>query len=127
MPHVLIGPIIIRVGPVDHRIERRIILLAREDVLDFLVLLIANRMRISSGGGDQEIQRLGACVARTLGHDVEQGSVGLGVKLVEDHAGDVEPVLEVGLCGEDLVEGVGGLVDDSLLRREDLHPLRQGW
>ena len=44
-PDGLVGPVIIRVRPVDDGIERGVMFLAREDVLGFLVLLVANAVR----------------------------------------------------------------------------------
>jgi len=82
---------------------------------------------VGARGGDEEEQRLRACVAGALGHDVEELPVRLGVQLVEDHPVDVESVLGVGLGAQHLVEAVGRLVHDALGGREDLHaPVQRG-
>ena len=51
----------------------------------------------------------------------------MGMQLVEDNARDVEPVLRIRLRTQDLVEGVGGLVDDPLLRGRNLDTFGQRW
>lgn len=113
MPHGLVGPVILAVRAVNDRIERRIKLFACEDVFGFLMLLITNTVRVGTRCRDEEVQRLGASITRTFGHDVEQGAARLGVQFVEDNAGDVEPVLRIRLSREDLVEAVGWFVDDQ--------------
>nr|DAN87388.1 MAG TPA: hypothetical protein [Caudoviricetes sp.] len=45
------------------------------------------------------------------------------MELVEDDTGDVGAVLGIDPRGQDLVEAVGGLVDDALLAGEDLDSL----
>ena len=47
------------------------------------------------------------------------------MKLIEHHAVDVESVLAVGFCGENLVEAVGRQIYDPLGRSQDLYPLLQ--
>lgn len=49
------------------------------------------------------------------------------MQLVEDDAGDVEPVLGVRLGGQDLVDGIGRGIDQAFLGGEDLHPPGQWW
>ena len=51
----------------------------------------------------------------------------MGVEFVEDNAGDVEPVLRIRPRTQDLVEGVGGLVDYPLLRGKNLDAFGQRW
>ncbi len=63
MPHGLVGPVIPAVRPVNHRIERWIVLFACEDVLGFLMLLITNTMRVGTRCRDEKVQGLGAGVA----------------------------------------------------------------
>ena len=45
------------------------------------------------------------------------------MQLIKNHAVDVEAMLGVGLSREHLVEAVGWMVDDALLRSKDLDPL----
>ncbi|CRH93368.1 Uncharacterised protein [Chlamydia trachomatis] len=127
MPHVLVGPVILSVSTVDDRVERRVMFLACEDVFSFLMLLITNRMRVGTGRRDEEVQRLRASITRTLGHHVEQGTARLGVEFVEDDTRNVEPVLRIRLSAQHLIEGVGGLVNNPLLRGKNLDTLGQRW
>ena len=79
MPHVLVGPIIILRRPIYDWIESGVDLFAREDVLGFLVLLVADTVGVGAGGCDQEVQWLGASIPTAFGHHVEERPVGLGV------------------------------------------------
>ena len=82
-------------------------------------------MCVSTGSGDQEVQRLHAGVTGALRHDVEQLSVGLCVQLVEDYAVDVEAVLRICFRRQHLVEAVRRRVNDPLLGGENLHALAE--
>ena len=87
--------------------------------------LIAYRVGVVSGCGDQKIQRLHTCVAGALDHHVVKLPVGLCVQFVKNNAVGVEAVLVGDVCGKHLIEAVGRFVDELLLRIEDLHSLRQ--
>ena len=86
---------------------------------------IADAVCVSTGSGDQKVQRLHAGVAGALRHDVEKLSVGLCVQLVEDYAVDVEAVLGIRFRRQHLVEAVRRRVNDALLRGENLHALAE--
>ena len=79
MPHGLIGPIIILRCPIYDWIKGGVDLFAIQDVLGFLVLLVADAVGVGAGGCDQEVKRLGASIPTAFGHHVEERPVGLGV------------------------------------------------
>lgn len=87
---------------------------------------VADGMCVCPSRSDEKIQRLRPRIAGAFGHDIEQLSVGLGMKLIEHHAVNVEAVLGVSLGGEDLVEAVGREINHALGGGEELHPLAQG-
>ena len=88
--------------------------------------LIADAVGVSSGSGNQEIQRLHSCIAGTFGHNIEQFPIGLRVKFIEHDPMDVEAMLGVGFCRKHLIKAVCRNVDDSLLRCQDFDTLIQG-
>jgi hypothetical protein len=98
-------------------------LAAVHDVERLLMLLVADRVRVVPGGGDEEEQRLHPRVAGSFCHDVKELPVRLRVQLVEDDAVRVESVLVRDIGGEHLVEAVRRQVFEPLLRFEDLHAL----
>ena len=124
-PHLGVGPVVLRLRPVDDGVERRVGLPPLEYVLGLLVRLVADAVDVGPGRGDQEVERLRSRVAAALRHDVEELPVGLGVQLVEDDPVDVEAVLRVSLGGQHLVEAVRRDEDDPLVRGEDPAPLAQ--
>ena len=63
------------------------------DVLGFLVYLIADGLCIIARCGDEEIQRLHSGVAGAFGHNIKQLAVWLCMQLVKHHAVGVEAVL----------------------------------
>ena len=108
LPDLRVRPVVRFLRAVDHRIECRVDLPSFKNVLGFLVGLVTDRFRVCPGSGDQEIQRLHACVAGAFCHDVEQLPVRLCVQLIEHHAVDVEAVLGVRLRGQHLIKAVRG-------------------
>ena len=122
-PHLGVCPVIPLIGSVDDRVEGGVDFPAFQDVLGLLVCLVADRAGIRPRRGDQEVEGLHPGVPGTLCHDVKELSVRLGVQLVKNHAMDVEAMLGVGLRREHLVEAVGWMVDNALLRSKDLDPL----
>lgn len=84
--------------------------------------LVADALRIRPGRCDEEKERLGSRIPQTLGHDIEELSVRLGMELIEDDPGYIEPVLAVGIRRKHLVKAVHRVVDDPLLRCQDLGP-----
>ncbi len=121
LPRLRIGPVVVLLRAVDHRVEGLVVFATFDDVLGLLVLLVADGVLVGACRGDQEEQRLGTRIARALGHDIEELAVGLGVQFVEDDPMDVEPVFGVGLCAQHLVEAVGRQVHDALGGGENLH------
>jgi hypothetical protein len=87
------------------------------------MLLVADAMRIRPGCRDEEVQRLHAGIARTLGHDIEQFPIGLCMQFVEHNTVNVESVLAIGLRRQYLVEGIGRQIHDALGRSQNLYPL----
>ena len=124
-PHLGSRPIGLARRTVDDGIERRVVLSPFEDVLRFLVRLVADGLRVRPRRRDEEIQRLHAGIARALRHDVEELPVRLRVELVEHHAVDVEAMLRIRLGGEDLIKAVRRKVHHALLRCEDFHAPRK--
>ena len=60
---------------------------------------VADGMGVRPGGRDEKIERLHTSVPGSLGHDIEQLSVRLGVKLIEHNTVDIESVLGIRLGG----------------------------
>ena len=54
---------------------------------------VADGIGISSGGSNEEIQRLHSGITGAFGHNVKKLSVRLGMKLIKDHTMNVEAVL----------------------------------
>ena len=123
LPDLRVRPVLGLVRSEDDRVEGRIVLPAVHDVQCLLMLLVADGVRVVPGGGDEEEQGLHPRVAGSFGHDVEELAVRLRVKLVEDDAVRVEPVLVRDIRGQHLVEAVRRQVFEPLLRFEDLHAL----
>lgn len=98
MPHSFISPILILPRPTYDWIESGADLFVIENVLGFLVLLVANRMSLGSSCCDEEVQRLGASVPTVFIHHVEEHPVGLGVQVVEHDTGNVEAMLRIRLA-----------------------------
>ncbi len=115
MPHGFIGPIIILRRPIYDWIESGGDLFAVQNVLGFLVLLVADAVGVGAGGCYQEVQRLGASVPTVFIHHVEERPVGLSVQVVEHDTGNVEAMLRIRLSRKHLIKTVGGFVDDALL------------
>ncbi|MPN04534.1 hypothetical protein SDC9_151775 [bioreactor metagenome] len=127
LPRLCIGPVVVLLRAVDHRVEGLVVFATFDDVLGLLVLLVADGVLVGACRGDQKEQRLGSGITGALGHDIEKLSIRLSVQFVEDHPMDIEPVLGVGLGGEHLVEAVGRQVHDALGSGEDLHaPIQRG-
>ena len=124
-PHLGSRPVRLARRTVDDGIKRRVVLAPFEDVLRFLVRLVANGLRIRPRRRDEKIQRLHPGIARALRHDVKELPVRLRVELVEHHAVNVEAVLRVRLGGEHLVKAVRRQIHHALLRREDFHTPRK--
>ena len=76
--------------------------------------LIADRVRIRPGGGNQEIEWLHTCVTRSLCHNVKELSVRLCMKLIKYNSVDVKAVLGVGFCRKHLVEAVCRYINNPL-------------
>ena len=68
---------------------------ACHDILCLLVNLPADAVAIRTGCGDQKEKGLLSCVAGTMGHNVIQQSVGLGMQLIENNTVDIQAVLGV--------------------------------
>ena len=64
-----------------------------DDVLGFLVNLIADGLCIVAGRGDEEIQRLHTGIAGAFRHDIKEFAIWLGMQLIEHHAVGIETVL----------------------------------
>ena len=105
-PDFRIGPVIIRVCPIDYRIERLIMLPPLQDILGLGVNFIADTVGVRSGCCNQEEQGLHSGVTRTLGHNVIEFPVRHRVKLVHHPTMHVESMLGVGFRGAHLVEAV---------------------
>lgn len=94
-----------------------------DDILCFLVDLIADGLCIVAGRGDEEIQRLHTGVAGAFGHDVKELAIGLRVQFVEHHAVGVETVLVADIGGEHLVDTARWLINEPFLGIQYLDPL----
>ena len=93
-----------------------------DDILGFLVYLIADGLRIVSGCGDKEIQRLHTGVTGAFRHDIKELAVRLGVQLIEHNAVGVETVLVADIGGEHLVDTSRWLINEPLLGIQYLDP-----
>ena len=94
-----------------------------DDVLCFLVYLIADGLRIVARRGDKEIQRLHTGVTGAFRHDIKELAVRLGVQLIEHNAVGVETVLVADIGGEHLVDTSRWLINEPLLGIQYLDPL----
>ena len=77
--------------------------------------LIADAVGVSSGSGNQEIQRLHSCIAGTFGHNIEQFPIGLRVKFIEHDPMDVEAMFGISFSGKYLIKAVCRKVYDAFL------------
>ena len=93
-----------------------------DDVLGFLVYLIADRFRIVAGCCNKEIQRLHSGIAGAFCHDIKQLSVRLGMQFIEHHTMRVESVLVTDIGGKHLIDTARWLINDPLLGIEYLDP-----
>ena len=92
-----------------------------QDILCFLMHLIADGIRVVARRSDQEIQRLRPCVTAALGHDVVQLAVRLGMQFIEHHAVDIKAMLVRHVGGQSLVLAARGNVLHFLLAGFDVH------
>lgn len=118
-PDLRIRPILRCFSSVNDRIEG--VDLSAVNVLRLLVTSVADGIRIISGSGDQEIQRLHSGVAGAFGHNIKEFSVRLSVQLVKYYAVDIEAVFGICFCGKYLIKAVRRFVD-PLLRGQYLYP-----
>lgn len=85
-----------------------------EQVLGFLMLLVANRVGAGSCRGDEELQRPRVRVAGILRRHIEECRLDWVWSSSKTTQKMLNPCFER-LSGEDLVEAVGSLVDDPFL------------
>lgn len=97
LPDLWVCPVIRFICTINDRIEGRVDFATLQNILGFLVRLIADAVGIRPGCGNQKIERLHPSVAGALGHDVKEFPVGLGMQLVKYHAVDVKAVLRIRL------------------------------
>ena len=95
------------------------------DMETFLMYFPADGVSVGPGGGQEKPQRLLACVAAALCHDVVQRAGGLGMQRVKDAGADVETVLSGNLRRKHLIDAARGLVDHALHGRDDLDALHE--
>ena len=95
-----------------------------DDVLRFLVNLIADRLRIVSGCGNEKVQRLHSCVTGAFRHDIKQLPVWLSMQLIKHHTVGIETVLVADVSGKNLIDTARGDVDQPFLRFQNLDPFR---
>ena len=77
--------------------------------------LPANAVAIGARCGNQKEKRLLSRVAGTVGHNIVQQSVRLGMKFIEHNAVNIQAVFGVAFCRQHLVETVERGVYQSLL------------
>ena len=65
--------------------------------------------------GDEKIQRLHSGIAGAFGHNIEQLSVRLRMKLIKHNPMNVETMFAIGFCRKHLIKAVGREVHDTLL------------
>jgi hypothetical protein len=91
VPVLLIMPVLIVFQSIDDRIKGVIHTLPGKDILCLLVQLIADRILIGSGSCNQEEQWLLSGITRPLRQNVIELSCRLGVNLIEDKPGYIQP------------------------------------
>ena len=123
LPDRWICPVVRLLCTVNNRIKGVVDLSSVNDVLGFLVYLIADGLRIVAGRGDKEIQRLHTGIAGAFCHDIKELAVRLRVQLIEYHAVGVETVLVAYIGGEHLLDTARWLIDEPLLGIQYLDPL----
>ena len=116
-------PVGLRRRGIDHGVERRVMLAPFEDVHRLGMDFITNRVLVAARRCNDEIERLLACRAGALGHNVEQFAVGLAEQFVEDAGVDVVAVLRGHLRGKRLIDAPGRQVYEALLALHDLDAL----
>ena len=123
-PHGRVVPFAVLVGLVNQRIKRGIGDPAGGHVPRVAPLLVAEALAVVAGGGHHPVKRL-----RPRRHAerqrVPQRPVRLRVQLVEDQAGHVVAVVDLGIGREHLIDAVGGRYDDPILARDDLAESRE--
>ena len=96
-----------------------------DDVLGFLVNLIADGLGIVACRGNKKVQRLHTSITGTLGHNIKQFSVRLRVQLIEYNAVGIEAVLVSDISRKHLVDTACGQINQTLLGIQDFYSLCQ--
>ena len=126
LPDLRVRPVVIFIGTVDDRVKGRVNLAALDDVFCLLVRFVADGFGIRTGCGYKEVKRLHTSITGALGHNIKELPVGLGVQLIEHHAVNVEAVLRVGLCRQNLIKAVCRQVHNPLCSGQDFDSAIEG-
>nr|DAO53593.1 MAG TPA: hypothetical protein [Caudoviricetes sp.] len=122
-PDLRVRPIIRFLCTIYNGVKGVVDLPAGNDVLRFLVYLVADGLRIVARCGDKEIQRLHSGVAGAFGHDIKQLAIGLRMQFVKHHTMSIETVLVAHIGRKHLVYTSRRLINEPLLGIQYLDPL----
>ena len=92
-PDLWICPVLIILRSIDHGIEGRVDLSPFQNILRFLVGLVADGLRIRPCRCDEEVKRLHSCIAGAFRHNVKELAIRLRMKFVKHNAVNIEAVL----------------------------------